>query len=125
MWGLHFGVFVIPTAIICCLALAHLYRQWPDVLVTVFENGWGPDELAAKLGHMLDLNGQENGLEGQLVDILAAEIQAVHAALPAQAIKGHVNAVLAPSIRASRAISIGVWSRVVVVAVRRLLEWIA
>jgi hypothetical protein len=75
---LHCGVFVIPTAIICCLALAHLYRQWPDVLVTVFENGWGPDELAAKPGRVLDLNGRRNGLEGQLVDILAAAIQAVN-----------------------------------------------
>ena len=33
------------------------------ILVAVFENGWGPDELAAKLGRGLDLNGRKNGLE--------------------------------------------------------------
>jgi hypothetical protein len=48
------------------------------VLVTVFENGWGPDELIAKLGRVLDLNEQRNGLESQLVNILAAAIQAVN-----------------------------------------------
>ena len=43
----------------------------------MFENGWDEDELAAKLGRVLDLNGRRNGLESQLVgilaDILAAE----------------------------------------------------
>jgi hypothetical protein len=37
------------------------------VLVAVPENGWGEDELAAKLGRVLD-NGRRNGLESQLVD---------------------------------------------------------
>jgi len=43
-------------------------------LLTVFENEWGPDELAAKLGRVLDLNGPKNGLESQLVSILAAAL---------------------------------------------------
>ena len=30
------------------------------------DNGWGKDELAAKLGRVLDLNGQRNGLDSQL-----------------------------------------------------------
>jgi plasmid stability protein len=47
------------------------------VLVAVFENRRGPDELAAKLGHVLDLNGRRNGLERQLVGILAETIQVV------------------------------------------------
>jgi hypothetical protein len=33
------------------------------VLVAVFENGWGPNELAAKPGRVLDLNGRKNRLE--------------------------------------------------------------
>lgn len=48
------------------------------VLVTVFENGWGPDELAAKLGRVLDLNGWRNRLESQLVSILAEATQAAN-----------------------------------------------
>jgi len=47
-------------------------------LVAIFENGWGPDELAAKLERVLDLNGRRNGLESQLVGILAEAIQAVN-----------------------------------------------
>jgi hypothetical protein len=56
---------------------------WPPVndsqmaLVAVFENGWGPDELTAKLGRVLDPHGQRKQLEGQLVSILASVIQAV------------------------------------------------
>jgi hypothetical protein len=58
--------------------------DWPSandsqmVLVAVFENRWAPDELAAKLGQVLDLNGRRNGLERQLVSILVAAIQAVN-----------------------------------------------
>ena len=48
------------------------------VLVAVLENGWGEDELTAKLGRALDLNGWRNGLESQLVAILAEAIQAVN-----------------------------------------------
>ena len=48
------------------------------VLVAVLDNGWGEDELAAKLGRVLDLNGRRNGLERQLVGILAEAIQAVN-----------------------------------------------
>lgn len=48
------------------------------VLAAVFENGQGPDYLAAKLGRVLDLNGRRNGLESQLVSILAETIQAVN-----------------------------------------------
>jgi hypothetical protein len=40
----------------------------------VLENGWGKDELAAKLGRVLDLNGRRNGLERQLLGILAEAI---------------------------------------------------
>jgi hypothetical protein len=47
------------------------------VLVAVLENGWGEDELAAKPGRVLDLNGRRDGLESQLVGILAEAIQAV------------------------------------------------
>jgi hypothetical protein len=48
------------------------------ISVAIFENGWGPDELAAKPGHVLDLNGRKNGLESQLVDILAGVTQDVN-----------------------------------------------
>jgi hypothetical protein len=48
------------------------------VLVAIFKKGWGPDELAAKLECVLDLNGRRNGLERQLVGILAEAIQAVN-----------------------------------------------
>jgi hypothetical protein len=57
---------------------------WPPandsqiVLVAVFENGWGPDELAAKLGRVLDLSGRKNRLKREVVDILAEAIQAVN-----------------------------------------------
>jgi hypothetical protein len=58
--------------------------DWPPandsqmILVAVFENGWAPDELAAKLGRVLDLNGRRNGLDSRLVGILAEAIQAVN-----------------------------------------------
>jgi hypothetical protein len=48
------------------------------ILVAIFENGWAPDELAAKLGRVLDLNGRRNGLDSRLVGILAEAIQAVN-----------------------------------------------
>ena len=48
------------------------------ILVTVLENGWSEDELAAKLERVLDLNARRNGLESQLVGILAEAIQAVN-----------------------------------------------
>jgi hypothetical protein len=57
---------------------------WPSandshmVLVAAFENGRSPDELAAKLGRGLDLKGRRNGLERQMVGILAEAIQAVN-----------------------------------------------
>jgi hypothetical protein len=47
------------------------------VLVAVLENGWGEDELAAKLGRVLDLNGRRNRLESWVVGILAEVIQVV------------------------------------------------
>ena len=46
--------------------------------VAVLENGWGEDELAAKLGRVLDLNGRRSGLETQLVGISAEAIRAVN-----------------------------------------------
>jgi plasmid stability protein len=46
------------------------------VLVAVFENRRGPDELAAKLGRVLDLSGRKSGLESLLVNIQAEAIQA-------------------------------------------------
>ena len=48
------------------------------VLVAVLENGWDEDEHAAKLGRVLDLNERGNGLERQLVGILAEAIRAVN-----------------------------------------------
>jgi hypothetical protein len=48
------------------------------VLVAVFENGRGPDELAADLERVLDLKGRRNGLESRLVDFRAEAIQAVN-----------------------------------------------
>jgi hypothetical protein len=56
--------------------------DWPPandsqmVLIAVLENGWGEDELAAKLRRVLDLNGRKNGLESLLVNIQAEAIQA-------------------------------------------------
>jgi plasmid stability protein len=47
-------------------------------LLAVLDNGRDEDELAAKLGHVLDLNRRRNGLESQLVGILAEAIQAVN-----------------------------------------------
>jgi hypothetical protein len=41
------------------------------VLVAVPDNRWGEDELAVKLGRVLNLNGRRNGLESQLAGILA------------------------------------------------------
>jgi hypothetical protein len=48
------------------------------VLVAMLENGWGEDELAPKLGRVLDLNRWRLGLESQLVGILAEATQAVN-----------------------------------------------
>jgi len=48
------------------------------VLVAVLDNRWGEEELAAKLGRVLDLNGRRNGLERPTVGILAQAIQAVN-----------------------------------------------
>jgi hypothetical protein len=47
------------------------------VLIAVLENRWSEDELATRLGQVLDLNGRRNGLERQLVGILAETIQVV------------------------------------------------
>ena len=56
----------------------HQIAGGQTVLVAVLENGWGEDELAAKLERVLDMNGWRNGLESQLVGILAEAIQAVN-----------------------------------------------
>ena len=48
------------------------------VLVAAHDNRWGEDELAAKRGRVLDLNGRRNGLERQSLGILAEAIQAVN-----------------------------------------------
>jgi hypothetical protein len=57
----------------------HYPDRWGQmILVAVLENGWGEDELAAKLGRVLDLNRRRNGLGSQLVGILAEAIQAVN-----------------------------------------------
>jgi hypothetical protein len=48
------------------------------VLVAALEKGRGVDDLAAKLERVLDLNGRKDGLESQLVGILAEAIQAVN-----------------------------------------------
>ena len=44
------------------------------VPVAVLKNGWGEDKFVAKLGRVLDPNGQRNGRESQLVGILAEAI---------------------------------------------------
>jgi hypothetical protein len=44
------------------------------VLMAVLDYRWGEEELAAKLGCVLDLNGRKNGLESQLVSTLTAVI---------------------------------------------------
>ena len=48
------------------------------ILVAVLENGWGEDELVAKLGRVLDLNGRRNELERRVVCILVGAIRTVN-----------------------------------------------
>jgi hypothetical protein len=46
-------------------------------VIAVLANEWGEDKLVAELGRAPDLNRRRNGLEGQLVGILAEAIQAI------------------------------------------------
>ena len=62
--GVSLGRWSLP------LARRHV-RRGQMVLVAVPDNRWGEDELAVKLGRVLNLNGRRNGLESQVAGILA------------------------------------------------------